>query len=217
MLFNFMSDIYNSMTIAAKNKKYDENIGMEFYAFRQYAIDFIEKSNPELADYLRNNDLKTDEKVYYLSFFQNRPAAVKILHNNEPFSMAQHANHQEITAKFVEENNFNPNNDAVIFFAPGNWSYVLDFTVQYPNTNIIIVEPDLAIFSNVVKLGMFIHKFTEKNVVIGMDDNLKKWKRIYHSAMRNLKREGKRILFFEQPCTWKLPEIKEKLEILKSI
>ncbi len=217
MLFNFMSDIYNSMRIAANNEKYDENIGAEFYAFREYAIDFIEESNPELAEYLRKNDLKTDKTVYYLSFFQNKPAAVKILHNDEPFSIAQHNNHKQVTAKFVEDNNFNPNNDAVVFFAPGNWSYVLDFTVQYPDTNIIIVEPNLEIFNNVVKLGMFTHRFTEKNIVVGMDDNLRKWKRVYHSAMRNLKREGKRILFFEQPYTWQLPEIQEKLEVLKSL
>ncbi len=217
MLTNFMKDIHNSMDISKNKKKYDENIGMEFYAFRKYAIDFIEQSNPEFSYYLIRNDFKTDKRVYYLSFFQNRPPVITIENKNKNHSLAQHTHHSEAINKFIKINNFNEETDAVVFFAPGNWSYILDFTVKYPKTNIIIVEPDISIFSNLVKFGMFIHRFTEKTVVVGMDDNLKKWKRVYHSAIRDQKREGKRILFFEQPFTWKLDYIQEKLEILKSL
>ncbi len=217
ILTNFMTDIYNSMVISKNKEEYDENIGMEFYAFRKYAIDFIEQSNPELAEYLIKENPQPNELVYYLSFFQNKPPGITMEVDNKIVSLAQYNQHNEICDKFVKENNFNEEKDVVVFFAPGNWSYILDFTFKYPKTNIIIIEPDLAIFNNFCKLGMFIHRFTEKTVVVGMDDNLKKWKRIYHSAIREQKRAGKRILFYEQPFTWKFKYIQEKLEILKSL
>ena len=73
---------------------------------------------------------------------------------------------------------------------------VITFILKYPFADIIIVEPNINIFN---KIAIFIQYLSDNTVIIGMDDNLKKWKRIYHFTFINYKRKRKEIMFFEHP------------------
>jgi hypothetical protein len=80
----------------------------------------------------------------------------------------------------------------------------------------MIVEPWPELLSTLISSCMFMQGFSRTTTVIGADERLGKWKRLYHSQMREWMRAGKEIVFFEHPLTWQIHEIKDLMNKLPS-
>jgi len=107
---------------------------------------------------------------------------------------------------FIGNSKFSPEKNLVIFFAPGNWIHVKAFAEKFPDADIIVVEIWLDLFYHIIGQSMFFNKFPEKTLVIGIHEKLKDSGRI---LMKAIGETDKKPLFFENPATWKMEEVKE--------
>ena len=202
----------------------DENIKNEgpysFKSFRKFTLSFIEKNNKEFADFLHAHDKQLPERFklltnqLYLPFVRIEREDKSLFRLNSFISMESSAAAE--VNDFIKESGFDIKRNAVVFFAPGNWAHVVEFAKMYPDADFLVVDPWPELFSAIINQASFMHYLPEKTLMIGMRDDLKNWKRIYHGAVREWKRQGREILFFRHPRTWQLAEIQEKLKELPS-
>jgi hypothetical protein len=184
-----------------------------FSAFRNFAIRFVAENNPEFAKLLEDKNLASEKFDLHLNW-QNLPLARlkktdgKFYNLSADFLSMEKKSMEDIS-QLCSQNNFNPQRHAVVFFAPGNWLHPVNFAAQYPQTSILIVEPWPELFSEMINYAIFTHRLPRNAVVVGIHPELKRWKRIYHSTLREWKKAGKEIIFYQTPETWALPEIQE--------
>jgi hypothetical protein len=64
---------------------------------------------------------------------------------------------------------------------------------------------------------MLMNFLPEKTIITGIAPELKNWKRIAHSAIREWKKQNRKILFFEHPHTWQFADVQEQLKQFKEL
>lgn len=185
-----------------------------FQSFRNFAINFISRSDNEFADFLKSGIETQSGKFEVISNLQYLPNVRRILDNGQraelnDFDSMESAAAQEIDA-FVKAEEYSENS-AVIFFAPGNWSHVVEFSKKYPFAEIMVVETWPELLNKIISISMFMNYLPEKTIITGIAPELKSWKRIAHSALRNWKKQNRKILFFRHPHTWQFADVQEQL------
>ncbi len=204
-----ISEITDDITGNSINAHYSE-------CFRNYALDFIRKNNPKYADWLTTyNSGPLPEKLSIASWGTSIPL-VRTKPENLSLSPGFNREHAayEAVKKFCSESGFNPASDVMVFIAPGDWIYPVEFAKIYPNTPVIAIDPYPELFASLIGYSCFLDVLPESTVVIGVHNDLKRWQRTQHAAIRDIKRAGKRIIQFIHPILKDFPEVKKILKNL---
>jgi hypothetical protein len=198
-----------------------EETSYDFQAFRNFGISLINKSNPAFAELLKKMPFASPDFILRANQQYLPSSVIKRLDDGSFFEIVDGALDMEAKARdavveFINKNNFDPEKCAAIFVAPGNWAHVVEFANIFPNAEIMAVEPWSELLSSLISRSMFMQSLPDKTTVVGADERLSGWKKIYHSKKREWTRAGKEVVFFEHPLTWQLDEIKKLLKKLPS-
>ncbi len=197
MLKNLLLDIKQDLKTPSSEKEQC----FKFNAFRIYAISFIRNNNIELANYLKNNNLPLSEdfdlysNMIDIPFVKMKDKDNKWIKFNKDFSEI-HKEAKDNVAKFAEKNNFDVNKHSVIFKNPRNWSIVIEFIKRYPNADIMIIEPYLSLFSDLISRFPFLHLFPNKTVIIADNKILKNQNEVYQKTIDIWKNNKTTIQYF---------------------
>ncbi len=119
----------------------------------------------------------------------------------------------EIVTKFVEENNFCPDKDAVVFISPGNWSIVCEFNRRFQTSHNVVIEQDCDVMQLISQHAMIAHHLSPNCTVILWSDKLRRQKSIWRCKQDEWK--DRRILFLECPFSQDLLRAKELCDEFK--
>lgn len=215
LIHDLCMELHDDFRESGKKKAYI------FQSFRNFALSFIKRNNEEFADFL--NGLSCDSSGFQMRANQQYlPTSVKKRMDGGKFlelvdgGLEMEEKARAKIVEFIKDKNFLPEKCAAVFFAPGNWAHVVEFANIFTDADIMVVEPWPELLSALISSCMFMQSLPRKTTVVGIDEKLGKWKRIYHSQMRKWLRAGKEIVFFEHPVTWKLEEVKDLLKELPS-
>lgn len=210
---DIITDLNNAITSDIPSDYYER----KFQSFRKCAISFIQKQNPEFAALLSNSNALVGMDFKFMPNLQNS-SIIQIISDSisyplNPPSMDIMA---EELSSFLKENLFSEKNDAIIFFAPGNWLHVSALTEKYPFAAAAVVEIWPSVFSKIIDANMLFHIMPETVSVFCLNSGLKQQERLFKSFIDKVKRENKRILFFNNPYTFKIPGVAEKFAAFKA-
>lgn len=192
-----------------------------FNSFKNFAVDFIKRSDPELADLLSGGDTEHGNKFELISNLQYLPNTSRMLPDGRrerlnDFTSMESAAAQEIDV-FVQKEGYSQEKAAVIFFAPGNWAHPVEFAKKYPLSELMIIEVWPELLKQMIRCSLFMNYLPANTIITAVTPELKSWKRIAHSAIRQWKKQDRKILFFEHPHTWKFPDVQESLKQFKAL
>jgi hypothetical protein len=212
-VYDFLNDM-NSVLVKDKSFNVKGDYFRRFSGFKKLALTFIAGNNPEFADYLASLPLHI--KAGNFSIFPNLQhlPGVKMIRPDgqtvpiaDIYSMEENAT--RMVNNFVKDFDYQPTEHAVVFWAPGNWMYVTAFVRRFPTASIVVVEPWIELFAEMITKSMFLHLLPEDSIVIGADPALPNWKTIYQRKLDFWQQQNKKILYFEHPVTWSFPEIRK--------
>lgn len=194
---------------------------LSFKSFRNFAIDFIRKSNPKFADLLNSGYFdKYKTGFEFTNNWQNIPYVRKLISGTLAAPLSADYLHMDKIAEkevadFIKSTNFDNAKNAVVFFAPGNWLHPVIFSQQFANADIAVIDPWPVVLSEIINCSIFTNHLSENTVIIGIDDELKNIWEIYTSFKNRMRQSEKQILFFKHPQTWKFPEIRSLVQLFK--
>ncbi len=197
---DLITDFKNDLT---SENKLTTDQSLDYLAFKNIAIEFINKSNPEFADFLKqsNYSIANCADFQILSNNQGLPFISQLI--NGKLNPLYYGNKEYIEGgakkevkDFISKTQYNMQQDAVIFEYPGCWFHIQEFSKLMPKAKIMVLEPNIELFSIIIRKASFIHHLPSDSVIIGVHEKLKQGKRIKHKTIRNWKKENRRILTF---------------------
>lgn len=199
-----ISDLYGIISHAFGPEYYERR----FKSFRNCAVSFLQKQNPELAAFL--SDFKDDGELEF-DFIPNlqNSSLIQIVSGGISYPLSITTVSEELE-DFLKENKFSPDNDALIFSAPGNWLHVSAFVEKYPFSAAAVIEIWPSLFSRIIETNMLFHVLPETMPVFCFAPQLKQQEKLLRNFIDKLKKEKRRILLFNNPQTFKIPGTAEK-------
>lgn len=195
------------------------NLPLKCDAYIRYAIRFVKKNNKEYADWLETYDPSVTEKNCFDIILKG--CELPDVTWNDDLGQSYVVSHIDTIEKiarqtchdFFTTSKFNPERNAIVLLGPGNWQYALEINRQYPDAYLIVLDPWPILFVNIIRSSMFLHRFwDERTVVIGMDRNMRSWKRVYHKIMRELSNRGLKPLFLKPRKIWEIPYVADAFD-----
>ncbi len=185
-----------------------------FKAFREAAVDFIAKSNPELAKALASSSFAPAESAGFSLHlkFEDYPHVAKTLADGSRvqfsglLSVRDEARRQ--IAEFSRGVSFDPARHAAVFAAPGNYALIEAFSESFPGASCMIVEPWPELLQEIIARTPFLHRLPEGSPVIAVSDSLKSWRSLHGEALESLRKRGLSPMVHWNPKTSGLPEAK---------
>lgn len=221
MVDRLLDDIehdFNSAKETAGSKqlsdKYDLN-PFVFNAFRNHAIGIVRNQNPELADWLAANKYCSCEHRFKIwLFWKNLPhVSLQTDDGMVPLNPAYINMNSEPRAtwnSYLQQTGFDPQRQAMVFFAPGNWAYVVEFAKRFPGIPFLVIDPWPELLNRIICHCQFMHLFPDQAVIVAIDDGLETWKNVGKQFVDTCRREEKELVWFEHPYTWKIAEIEQQ-------
>jgi len=185
-----------------------------FQAFKDFALDFIAKSNPELSEALGKKAFASAESAGFSIhlLFEDVPQVVKLPPDGSrvPFSglLSVRAEAMAQTADFVRSASFDPARHAAVFPAPGNYAIVEEFAAAFPGASCMIVEPWPELLQELVSRCLFLRRLPEGTPVVAASDSLKSWRRVVAQTLEGWRKKGLSPVVHWNPRTSALPEAK---------
>jgi hypothetical protein len=213
-IMDFCSDIANDLS--CPNAQEANNLH-KFKSFENYAISFIARHNPELAEFLNLNRVSNYSFVcmeQYLPFTIINPDGSIFIKKD---LVSSELEIQSSAKLFAEENSFDSNSMAIVFPAPGDWRHVVEFAKIHSQADIIVLEPWLEMFAGIIQHSMFMHYLPEKTLVIGADNRLPNWRGLFTSKINDWQSLGKKTLVYETPEMRSNPEVTKLLSELNNL
>jgi hypothetical protein len=190
-----------------------------FDSFKKYALSFVKSSNPEYAGFLEELD-RNDicDRRFELAPNQEYLPGLSFLSGGRKtvisdFLTVDSEPRAELS-DFLKSENYSRYNTAVVFFAPGNWAHVVEFSRMYPGAEFMVLDPWPELFIQIIRRAMFVNFFPPGTFIAGIHPELRKWKRIFHSRRRKWLKEGRRVIFFTPEKIRGLPGISEAFDRL---
>jgi hypothetical protein len=185
---------------------------VKFTAFRKFAADFMELSNPPYAAMLRANSVPPDPfeitivtNQQYIPHVRIRPSGGPETALSERLSIEEKA--REEILSFLRSRSFRESSHGVVFFCPGDWAHTVEFAREFPHTEILVMETTPGLFSRMIVHAMFLNIISpEKCRAAVCVPELRDWKKICHRTLREWKTKGLKPLCFSHPAIGFWPE-----------
>lgn len=182
---------------------------------REFAISFINRYNREFANALKSGSFSDTFERFELEWgdFELPDVRFRLPNETRIITINESSDQQTVSdiRQFIRDSNFHRDNDAVIFFAPGNWAHVVEFCRMFPATRIMVVEPWPELLSSIIERSHFLHLLPLETVIVGMHKDLDEWEDIYQETIAQWKNLNLDISFFYHPQTWQIEEIKSMI------
>ncbi len=180
-----------------------------FAAFRRHAIDAVRISNPEYAQWLERPEAHTaDPRFVVRSWLETLPD-VRIAATGQALTQGDNREHHahESLEHFLSGADYDRQKHLLVFVAPGDWQEVVQFARSRPGVPFIVLDPFPELFSRIIEYSLFCHYFPDDALLIGVNSELLRWKRLYHGGCRDARRAGKEILLRVSPVLAGYPEV----------
>ncbi|OGV50461.1 MAG: hypothetical protein A2X49_14830 [Lentisphaerae bacterium GWF2_52_8] len=209
-------DFSKDLAVACSENVSSAAYPLLFEGFRRHALSFVAHKNPEFSKFLASIDGNSFLRNFDFTYkWQSLPIVRKIMKDGSRFRLSSNLEMEMQAIRensiFAKDTKYDPETCAVIFLAPGNWVNAVEFAKVFPQGEFMIIEPWPELFAAIMSRCLFLHHFPESTLVLGVDERLKQWKKLFHAQRREWQRAGKRVLMQTNPRTWQLPEIKALL------
>jgi hypothetical protein len=195
---------------------------VRFNSFKETALDFVSRSNPEYAEALAKDIFgPAQERFIVVPDWQRLPwaslktpdgASLPLSGFEDIDSAARRA-----VDSFVSETGLGGKGNAVVFLSPGNFAYAAEFAKRYPDSPVITADPWPELFNEIVQRCLLTRFFREDTVLVGAHEKLPGWRKTLSAALARAKRAGHKILFFDKAPSWPLPETAALLETARRV
>lgn len=179
----------------------------------RYAMKFIGKQNPELAELLKSEDW-ADSGVKFLT----RPRLMQVPYLEAkpdgdvsiPLSSRNDMEYQAAKEceEWISRADFDPARQVVVFLAPGNYMHVVEMARRFPTMRAIVIEPWLENLYNLAVGCQVFHLLPPDTVFIGIDPKLN-WKDLLSREFHKTRQGDTHLEFFINPRTWGSPDVKK--------
>ncbi len=219
ILLSLLTDLKNDMELMLSGK---EATPFYFTGFRNLFIDKISSSNPEFADALKHRIFSLDGTFDLFYNYTWPYPLISKLEGNSKIVLSSYVGMMRETElvldEFCRSNNYNPETDAVIMYAPGHYAFPVDFFKRYPAAEMMIVEPRPELLSDQLDAVPGPAQLPSGVTFVAIHESLKNWRRIYSRTAAGWKRSGKRILFLiNKRFVDADPQSREKFDALPSL
>jgi hypothetical protein len=185
-----------------------------FGGFRRYAIRFIHHANRRLASYLEAHKPVVQTGRFRLTWMNQIVPYVAIRQNNgtwRPLSsfLSMYDDATRDVRQLPKEHGFNISTHGFVLICPGSWVHAFVFGKMFPSANVIIVDPWLDLFSQIIERGCFLHTLSSGALIVAADERCGDWKSLCSTRLQEWKRQGLAPLFFVPPGCRDVPGIPE--------
>jgi hypothetical protein len=195
-------------------------------AFRAFAVEFFRNGNPAFAQWIESGQppVSPAELEFEIVPRSGRflPEVNAVRANGTRISLsggnsAMDRIAREETNVFIDRHRLRTSPRPVVFAAPGNWQHVTVFAEQFPESEILILDPFPELLRKLVEYSLVLHLVPQGVRIFAPLAEMPDWRRHALETLSEWRERDPELPVFRHPRCFQVPEIVESFETWVSI